>query len=684
MPKYLLNSFLAGFFTVTFSASPFAVAAGNEKQPMNISVLKATFKDMKITTASSYGDMLASLEKKQPKHAMLFRQLAKLHQDDKFPKIQAQEFKYKGKDAIKLITQMGGQQVVVEYLFNGNEMMKINGTVFTKRDTDSARRFNKKLKSIPAFAKAQADYRKKIFATSTRPTFEQWKKLSRAQRAEYYMLYRQLLETASLVNTMHKYKVGSIEHKSFEKWAQEIIAGSEAHAESASIGNREPASTAAGRTAETAETTTDQKIKDLKKTIGYNVDKDGNAQEHFSEDSCIVAGYARKWVRKTCPWNGNTEKGGKEFYEKYPINNECGGFGSGMIACNTIVYGFSSNGKPHCIDTRVKSPPSSNFNHATHADGPCEAASPLNTPAEKMEFLKNILNRGDLKEASKKLKLNAQGDLVTDDKDLFEKIFYELTGPLGDYIHSAETICEETSQNSGSYKYKDSKKPPKEQKGPKLDVAYQDQACDALMKRAAAVIGLLKLQPQPPAPSLAAVCDTSPKEQVDVADGACVCKDKGATNDKKRSICLPAAAATQAPIVTSPSTPVIAPEPSLVDQAADCGSFFSRMNPAASECSSTGGDWLITGGLFLLGACIFEWFGICKDNKDKFEVPKVTDPIPACDPATGKCPGDKDDDVPGDKDPVNPNPPAASEQTTNNQGNPANSVNSSVVPPRVR
>jgi hypothetical protein len=709
MPKYVLNSFLAGILSVTFTLSPYAEAADNSGA---ITQIKTKLKESKMATTKSFPEFFARMAQQSPSEAnpQVFRQLAGSLQDEEFPKMQMQEFKYKGKDAIRVVNTIGGKQVVVEYIFQGSEVLKIDGMTFTQTDLASNEAFEAKLKTVPAFQKIYIDYQKRVFAKSTTPTYAQWKKMSKFERAEYYMRYRQLLEAAYKVHNTPTFKVVNHQYKSFDEWMQTAFLGNDAEAASApgaavsTIGNKgastnviapanaetpgaapakPPGSTTVDGSAAKQEAVAVEKAKLLTASMGNPKPFVGAGEDRGP--SCIVAGHARQWVGESCPWNGGTAKGTKDFYEENPSSKEClkpsakgNDGGKGWIACNPLVYGFNETGRVHCINTAVKSGPD-NFNFATHGSGPCERHSPLNTAEQKMTFIKNILNKEKIPGAEN-LKV-VDGQLVTDKPELFDKIFKELQKPISDYIESAQKICEKSA--AGKYNYKMLNKPPIGKKGPKKDSAYQDEACDALMKRAISVQSLLTLD-KPPTTTIAKVCEGwKPEdrvEEVTAPDGkkACACKNK---EDKLEGTqCIAKAdPGTPAPPPTTPSEPVVDTPSRTIADVDDCDSYWTRMAPG-NECKSSFGDKALLFGGIVAGICISNAvfktniLGICRSKKKDLKDPVHVDPVPPCDIATG-CPKPVDP-----VDPVDPvQPPRVGEETTN-QNNPT--INPIQIPPR--
>lgn len=694
MPKYVLKSLLAGIFSVTFTISPYAQA--DNQSPIN--QVKTHIKDTKLTATKSYTEMFARLSKQNTKvNPLVFKQIAEAMSQEKFPSVQVQEFKYKGKDALKVMVQINKEQVVIEYLFSGDEVMKINGTVFKTADTASSEAFDKKLKSVDAFRKIYHDFQKRVFQTSTIPTYEQWQKLTRAQRADFYLRYRELLEAAYKVHGTGKFKVVSNSDKTFSEFVKASFLGEEAFANNAAaIGataaGAKPASTttAAGEAQQAAAIA---KVKKLTESMGNPDPFQGPGE--LKGPSCIVAGYARQWKGSVCPWDGGSKKGAEQFYKDNPVSKECldnPKYGKGFIACNPLIYGFNSEGGAHCINTAIKSG-TDNFNFATHGSGPCERKSPLNSPDEKMAFIKNILARekvpgGDTLSIGPDPKCKAKTDgscpnvVITSEPKFFKRIMDELSGPIATYIESAKKICEEnTTTKKWNYKAPN----PPSGKSAKKDPAFQDEACDALLKRSISVQNLLTIDepPVPPAPAIASPCDGwTPADQVQESPDkkSCGCKDKVKCRlDVQNRTCLTVGE-------TPPVAPVEAGEPvadlppsQLVEDPADCGSFFTRMNPTVSECSSTAGDWFktflgVVGGICLSNA-VFDTHitGLCAKGKSSSTPPDYVPPAPPC-PATG-CPTPD----PVDPNPVDPTPPRTTETETN-QINPT--YNPSQVPPR--
>lgn len=709
MTKYVLNSFLAGFFSVMFSISPYAMASEKPNDQAKLALVKKRIKDLKLETTKSFPELFARFAANNKSvNPVIVAQVSKTFQDEKYPRTEVQEFKYKGKDALKVINEVNGEQVVVEYLYNGDEVMKINGTLFTKADAANMNTFNAKLKTVPVYRKIYKNFRNKILQTNTTPTFEQWKRLTIAQRIVYRMHFREMLEAAYKVHNTPRFKV--VSNKSFDQWVYEIMAGEDAQAdaltqaeENAKIGVKDVApppgnSSTAGAAKQQADA---KKAKSLSETVGYNQDTfRGDGEE--GGPSCIVAGYAREWKSDgTCPWNGGDAKGSKAFYEKFPTSKTCldpspSGYqgkpdgGTGWIACNPLLYGFRDDGRPHCINTSIKTGTTENFNFATHGNGPCEARSPLSTADDKMKFIQNILKKAGIDdETQKKLKKrtkNGAEELYTDDQALYDKIFNELQSPLNKYIDSAKKICQGVGpENNGkynSYTYNKINMPPKGVPGPKQDKAFQDQACDGLMKRVIDVKNLLKTSADSPA--IAGACKgwmpiKGVVEKEVNGKKECACINPKATAYPNAQICIIADGNTQpkaetAPVAKEAEEPVVDAGMGLKVPEKDCTAWWSRVS--SSECTAGAMDYfgplLIGVGVACLYTYVAETGNFCSSDDDDNSEPKYTDPVAPC-PPTG-CP-----DTP--KPPVivpPPEPPRNVEGTTN-QKPPVYDFN--VIPP---
>jgi hypothetical protein len=702
MPKYVLNSLLAGVFSITFSATPYAHAT-DDKPASNgpLNQIKTHIKDTKLVTTKSYPEMFARLQKQNTKvNPLVFKQIAEAMSGEKFPDIQVQEFTYKGKDALKVMVKLGGEHVVVEYLFHGDEIMKINGTVFNTADTVSSEAFDAKLKTIEAFHKVYQQFQKKVFSAATVPTLKQWKKLTRAQRAEYFLRHRQLLEAAYKVHNTGRFKVVSNNDKTFEQWVQSTFLGEDAFAEATTgaIGGAsatvKPPPLPPGTTEVTSRAHQEADAVARAKTLSASM---GNPDQFAGPGeargpSCIVAGYAREWKGAVCPWDGGGSKGADKFYKDNPMSQECRDEnGKGFIACNPLIYGFNSTGKPHCINTATKTGVNENFNYATHGDGPCEKRSPLNTASDKMAFIKGILEREKIpgketlkcKDDKGVIKKDGECDskdtLITTDPTLFKKIMGELSGPISKYIDSAKKICEE---KEGKWNYR-APNPPSG-KSAKPDPAFQDNACDALMKRAIAVQNLLSTEEtKPGATIIASPCSTwTPTDcvkEVEGNDGAktCGCCKQEWRIDTVAKMCFPLEPSTDAS--GAEADPAADPKPPK--DPPECGGYFSRMNPMNDCPSPTGGDWFktllgVVGGICLSNA-VFDTHitGLCASKRKTEPKPNSghVDPVPPC-PATG-CPP-----ITPVHPPPPPEPPRELKEEVTNQNSPV--YNPIQVPPR--
>ncbi|MBL7542369.1 MAG: hypothetical protein JNL11_01065 [Bdellovibrionaceae bacterium] len=642
MPKYVLKSFLAGFFSVTFTVSPFAMAA-NQTEIDNV---KKLVKATPMTGSKSYIDFYTDLSKKYPKaDKFVLKQLARMFGNEKLPKTQVQEFKYKGQSALKMMVTRNNQTIVFEILNNGNEVMKIDGVLFTKEDTKNRQAYDKRLKTVPAFAKIYSELKKNVFSKSHVPTSEQWARLGIGQRAEYYLRFRELLEAAYKVHNTPAFQVTSTDtYKSFEDFIQKAFIGQEAYADMTVIGGsggsapKPAAPTASPQTVSGKEAAVAQeKAKTLAEEIGYNAADDFRGADEEYGPSCIVGGYSMEWKKSSngtysCPWNGG--KGNREFFQRSKFSKECNN--PNLIACNPVVYGFTQEGKPHCIDTSDKN----TFNRATHGDGPCEKKSPLKTADDKKAFLMGIMKRAKIgKEDLLEVK---DGVLYSKDANFHAKIMKELREPLLKYIKSAEKICSiaETDSNNKPTKYKYSDDA-RRKKGIKIgtDPALQDGACDGLMKRAWAVEDLLTIAPSV---SIAKACDGwGPEgsfEEVPGANGAsatCKCKDGQAATDK---CCPPSKPATGVPAAAPSSLPqeevAATVAGATTADSADCGDWQNRVTFAGS-CSWGMSDVLTGLGLLLGGSCIIDLVGdthilgnACNSHNKKRSNPAYVDPAP--------------------------------------------------------
>ncbi len=127
-------------------------------------------------------------------------------------------------------------------------------------------------------------------------------------------------------------------------------------------------------------------VKPAGKRVRQDVKKGSGTTADASSENCLVAGYVSNYSNGSC--------GVKALQDSYKDSNgvvnpivskaqsQCS---SGQLACNPFVYGMPG-GNAICVTTS-----SPQFQIATHADGPCDKASPL---GQTVDFLnKDLKNK---------------------------------------------------------------------------------------------------------------------------------------------------------------------------------------------------------------------------------------------------------------------------------------------------
>lgn len=142
---------------------------------------------------------------------------------------------------------------------------------------------------------------------------------------------------------------------------------------------------------------------DSKKRIRQEVKKGSGTTIESSSENCLVAGYVSKYTNGSCGIDAiqdsykTIDKSGNVIIDPVitKAQSQCS---AGSIACNPFIYGMP-NGSAKCVP--VKDP---SFQIATHANGPCDSASPLGT---EVNFLNKDL-KNNKRYSAENLKLNPE------------------------------------------------------------------------------------------------------------------------------------------------------------------------------------------------------------------------------------------------------------------------------------
>ncbi|MBN8537871.1 MAG: hypothetical protein J0M15_12525 [Deltaproteobacteria bacterium] len=649
MKTNFLNSLASGIITSTLIFTPSIFAKSNSEVNPKIEQLKTFFKSSKIETAKSYTEVWKNVSPRfQEKLKKDLSYLFSAFNSETFPEMKIQEFNYKGRNALKLITRIQGEQVVIEYLLNGGELLKINGVLLRANDFQNNESLNKKIGHFSFIKKGYSNFKKNIFAKSFTPTKQQWSKLTNIQKAHYFLRYRELLEASYKVYSIPEFKVVSIPNKEPQDFYSQLFFGSDAFAEAKDTSLRREAE--ARTSAQLDEEQKNQRgiiktVTDLKKERFLGKDEIEGTRKG---PSCIVAGYAAEWVGQSCKFSSNIEVFNTPESKKCQGSNHDTGKNKTWIACQATTY-IKSDGSPVCINTK-----SHDLQSATHPGGVCDKGSSLSTLDDKKNFLNGWIkkiNEANNTNIDPNLIEEKGGKLTTKNMVLWNQVSSELIIPLTDYIKSAMNVC---VKSDGKPYTTDDPKPGDEHKyNHKLrkqtnntrstanndDPAKQNEACNALLKRALDIQNLLDPENQAVTGEF---IDKSCKDWNPLTsakwieeESRCVCDpNKGFIQDSSKfNTCKkndrPAAAVAGETSETATAGGSIAEE-------AGCSSLFSPFNPFNKGCEMSGLNWL---SLFALGAgglCLAEKWICEKDKKKPIQTPapKYEDPVPPVDPGS--------------------------------------------------
>lgn len=658
MKNNFLNSFVTGVITssLVFSPTTFAKAVDPNANP-KVEEFKKVLNESKLESAKSYTELWQRIQKSNlsARQTSSIRHMLNALNGQKFPEMKFQEFKYKGKSAIKMITSVQGEQVVVEYLFSSNEAIKINGVVLTNEDLQSNTKIQQKLSSLSFVKKGYAALKKDVFSKSFIPDQKTWSKLTTYQKADYLLRFRELLEAAYKVYDQSPYKVVASRTPATDNFVQMILSSEEAFAaETAEIGtknSKKPAGTPAQQEAASDTAKTVNKM-EMTRFLGKD-DVDGTRKG----PSCIIAGYAMEWSGNSCKWNSRKAEVFNSPESKYCQKSHS----KSWVACQTMTY-ITEDGGPVCIDTS-----SASLQSATHPNGTCDTQSRLNTVEDKKKFIDGWLKKIDPKytktKDGKDLVEVRGSKLFTNDKDLYNRITGELIKPLTSYINSAYSVCSATDDTNTKFRYKhEDRKSTKSSSKSKSsaeprDDAAQNEACDGLLKRALAIKDLL----EPITDSGTVITSEDCKDwtpagsAIKHSEGSCVCDEKnGWSYDSKnanKKTCKKADSTTEPAVAGGVATEEADRTVASDNECPASPSMFQRFNPF-SNCKMTGTDWFM-GGLFAFTLlCLAEYkkktniggiMGICDKHESK---------------NSNGSPG------PGAVDPVNPGLPTTTTTTT--------------------
>jgi len=338
---------------------------------------------------------------------------ARLNRNELMPEFQVGTYKDgEGKERVRLMLTKDKQTYTASYNPDSNgKFLKVNNVFLTRDDMKYFEQAISKLyhgdKGIQSvIAKTPAkNPRRPNLALS----YDEFSRLKPAQRAEYMLRVRYVMEEAERVHAAYRGQQ-ALNEKKHEFFVKMLLL--------------EDAYAAAQRTCKNG-------AKLIKGVCP-------------GEDRCIVNGYVAQYgTDGSCGGKGPGWEALKAQIDKYGGSGCSQKTEKDFISCNPLVYGYSDQGKPFC----VKNAGASSAIYRASSDA-CPTASKLRkgTPdeqADKKRIIESYLAQSD-PEKLKKLKeagglaFNEEGKVSKDQYDLIEKYLKE----LNEYVGDATTMCD--------------------------------------------------------------------------------------------------------------------------------------------------------------------------------------------------------------------------------------------------
>lgn len=419
-----------------------------------------------------------------------------LHRQEALPEISLQQVDGVKQDIVRLTMSKGKESLTLELSDDPMKLVKIQDQTLSAFDLWWGKGAYNKLNKIPLVAEATVKQQKELLRRSIVPTFEQFKKMTKVDRAYYLVHLRQLLQSADEVqqNTRAERLKKSGRIPASEETTTEDSKSPDTQKEESKTDSPDSAAVlrnfdkyeaaikwlmgdeagAAGK----AKSTTTAKPK-AKITSIYNGD-------------CVVAGYVSEYSSdKTGNYCNHlniivkNETIKDTFNKNNTICTQLMGVNS--IACNPTVYGYTEGGAPACV--AISRSKGSEFQTATKQ---CDLKLPLQTSADAARMVKSLL-----KDNGKDLSKYFDGDKVQS-KDLFDELMKDIVGPTELYVAQAIEQCSSKSKHEPN----------------------QDSACETLKNRKgqlALLFGQVEIKDTPAKPEPPASCKPEEKD----SDGNC-------------------------------------------------------------------------------------------------------------------------------------------------------------------
>jgi hypothetical protein len=273
-----------------------------------------------------------------------------------------------GQDIPTVRLSKDAELVNIQIYGDSEKYVKFNNTNLTEIDIINFKDMFLKLNNGDANLRKQLERSESTTANKFKGfsavTKEVWSGMSARDKAEYILNMRQLWSDAQKVLILNDKKLNR-KTSQFEYFWNQIFQESEA-APIKKIVAIKPKPPAAAVSVVRADSGT---------TVEAN------------SENCLVAGYVSSYAKGSCGVSALQDAYKDEKGAVNPVISKAQAqCGSGQIACNPFVYGLPS-GKAICLT--VKDP---KFQIATHANGPCDMASPLGTT---VDFLNKDLKNKD-------------------------------------------------------------------------------------------------------------------------------------------------------------------------------------------------------------------------------------------------------------------------------------------------
>ena len=363
-----INTLLVGISLSTMILSP--VAMGKESERLSKKQAESIIQELGLNKPMTLNEFYKKNKYIFPARVQEEMEiLVKKFGNEKMPSIEVATSQGKDGEVIPVLRLSSGNQLMnIQVTSDSKQFAKVDNVSLMAEDIVNfddmfLRLYNgddkyRKSSTKPVMATAVATKKFEGYPTIDKTT---WKKMSQKERAMYILNMRQVLnDSRKVLQLLNKNQKTSQTNNSESFFAKLFLVN--AYAEELDVNG------------------------DVKVT------KDAGTTAPESDTDCVVAGYISKYVNGVC-----SHKEAKKYYTEGRYNEQVNkkvveaqkDCSSAQLACNPYIYG-TPNGKAICVTISK----TGDFQKATHADGPCDKASPLgNLPAK--EFIKKDLRNKD-------------------------------------------------------------------------------------------------------------------------------------------------------------------------------------------------------------------------------------------------------------------------------------------------